>query len=197
MAITNIIGSHRLQFLRDACRKGSIANKAIVSALKASKGHLNVLVHPLVPIIHFSSLRKFLYALHLGYIPYFWNIVGTLKKAGPPVIVITNSSSIVPLWLIGLRSPRQFFLVASEADDDPTPVLSEYSKKASWRTFASRIKDLGVKSITLYGESSEDCVTVACTGLAPYFDAYFDGENVFPQEKPGLHWRLRCGVKRT
>jgi hypothetical protein len=200
MAIITRTGSGICHF-SDVRRKGSRANLAFASAIKASKGNAIVLVHPLDQIMQRGILRKFLHAMHLmgfkksppGYDKYLGNIENAFKQAGAPVIVITNSMFTVPFWLIDLHSPRQFILVGSKSDGDPTPVVSESSNKASWRTFADRIKGLGVKNITLYGESSHDCVATACTGLFLYFKAGFDGAHVFPQEEPGLNYAFRSG----
>jgi hypothetical protein len=204
MAITAEIG-HGIHYVSDIRRNGTRARMAIESAIKASEGLMIVFIHPFFQINHCSALRKFLHALHLmsstdpllGYESYLSNNESTLKKAGPPVTVITNSSSVVPLWLTGLHSPRQFILVDSEDDGDPTPVLSKFPYEGGWRIFARTLEDLEVKKIILYGERSDACIAVAFTGLAKYFDTYYDGIHVFPQEKPGLHRELRADLPKS
>lgn len=191
MAIFAPTRSSRIYWMSEACRKGTRARREISRAVRAS-GCKNILcIDPLSKKPHNNYLRRFLHALKLmdlkrmppGYAKYLGNVKRSLKTGDSPVFVITNSPIRVPLWLISLGSKRDFILVKHKSSENPTPVLSELTRRASWGTFARALKGLGVRKMVIYGETSADHFARACAVLSDHFQVGIDGERVFPHCK--------------
>jgi len=191
--------------MSDACRKDPQVRREVIRAAKESAGRgLLLFMQQRIqgPVI--ASFGNFLRALRQmepkimppGRARYIDKLKSSLSNGDSPVFVITNSSLSIPLWLIGLASKRDFILVKCKSSEDPTPVLSEFTGRASWDSFARALKGLGVKKIVIYGETSPDHFARAYAVLSGHFQVGIDADRVFPQPKRGVR-KLRSAIRRV